>query len=50
METLNVAGMMRNRQCSRAIADAGTSGFLAKLEYKCRWYGVEYVKADWWFA
>ena len=50
VETLNVAGMVRNRRLARAIADAGMSGFLGKLEYKCRWYGAEYVKADRWFA
>ena len=50
VETLNVAGMMRNRRLARAIADAGMAGFLVKLEYKCRWYGAEYVKADRWFA
>ena len=50
VETLNVAGMMRNRRLARAIADAGMSGFLAKLEYKCLWYGAEYVQADRWFA
>ena len=50
VETLNVAGMMRNRRMARAIADAGMSGFLAKLEYKCLWYGAKYVKADRWFA
>ena len=50
VETLNVAGMMMNRRLSRAIADAGMSGFLSKLEYKCAWYGAEYVKADRWFA
>ena len=50
VETLNVAGMMRNRSLALAIADAGMSGFLARLEYKCRWYGAEYVKADRWFA
>ncbi len=50
VETLNVAGMMRNRRLSRAIADAGMSGFLSKLEYKCLWYGAEFEKADRWFA
>ena len=50
VETLNVAGMMSNRRLSRAIADAGMSGFLAKLEYKCLWYGAEYLKADRWYA
>ena len=50
VETLNVSGMMRNRRLARAIADAGMSGFLSKLEYKCGWYGAEYVKADRWYA
>ena len=50
VETLNVAGMMMNRHLARAIADAGMSGFLGKLEYKCRWYGAEFEKADRWFG
>ena len=50
VETLNVAGMIRNRRLARAIADAAMAGFLAKLEYKCAWYGAEHVKADRWFA
>ena len=50
VETLNVAGMMKNRRLARAITDAGMSGFLVKLEYKCRWYGAEFGKADRWFA
>ena len=49
VETLNVSGMLRNRRLARAVADAGMVGFLTKLEYKCRWYGAEYVKADPWF-
>ena len=48
--TLNVAEMVRNPKLARAIADAGMSGFLSKLEYKCAWYGAELVKADRWFA
>ena len=50
VETLNVAGMICNRRLARAIADAGMSGFLIKLEYKCAWYGAEFEKADRWFA
>ena len=49
VETLNVSGMVRNRRLSRAISDAGMAGFLTKLEYKCGWYGAEFVKADRWF-
>ena len=50
VETLNVAGMVCNHRLARAIADAGMSGFLIKLEYKCAWYGAEFMKADRWFA
>ena len=50
VETLNVAGSMEDRRLARALADAGMAGFLAKLEYKCRWYGAEHLKADRWFA
>ena len=50
VETLNVAGMMLNRRLARSIADAGMSGFLTKLEYKCLWYGAEFMKADRWYA
>ena len=49
VETLNVSGMVRNRRLARAISDAGMSGFLGKLEYKCGWYGAEYLKADRWY-
>ena len=50
VETLNVSGMIRNRRLARALSDAGMSGFLSKLEYKCAWYGTEFVKAGRWFA
>ena len=49
VETLNVSGMLRNRRLARSIADAGMTGFLVKLEYKCAWYGADFVKADRWF-
>ena len=31
VETLNVAGMIRNRRLARAIPDAGMSGFLGSI-------------------
>ena len=49
-ETLNVSGMMRNRRLSRDISDAGMSGLLNSQDFKCLWYGAEYVKADQWYA
>ena len=49
IEDLNVSGMMQNRRLARALADAGLSGFLSKLAYKCRWYGAELVEVSRWF-
>ena len=49
VETLNIAGMMRNRRLSRAFADAGIAEWLRMLEYKCARAGVAFVKADRWF-
>ena len=50
VETLNVAGMMKNRSLARAIADAGMAGVLNNLQYKCGLYGTDYFEADQWFA
>ena len=49
VETLNISGLMRNRTVARAFADAGVGEFLRQLEYKCGWYGAEFVKVDRWF-
>ena len=50
VETLNVAGMRRNKSLSRAFHRAGIAGFLRMLEDKCEWSGVAFEKADRWFA
>ena len=49
VETLNVAGMMRNRRLARTIADAGMAGFITKLAYKCNWHGTRFEMADKYF-
>ena len=50
VETLNVSGMRRNKKLSRAFHRAGISTFIRMLEYKCLWSGVEFERADRWFA
>ena len=46
VETLNVAGMIRNRRLARSGVDAGMSDFLVKLEYKCRWFASSKLCLD----
>ena len=49
VETLNVAGMMRNRRLAKSLADGGMSGFLSKLKYRSQWYGAELIEASRWY-
>ena len=46
IESLQVAGWMRNRQLSRATADASPSRFLLLLKWKCHREGVRVVEAS----
>lgn len=46
MEDLNVKGMIRNHHLAQSVADASFGIFLTMLEYKCKWYGVNFVKID----
>ena len=46
VESLNVAGMVRNRRLARAISDMGWSEFLRQLAYKTSWSGSTLVAAD----
>lgn len=49
VESLNVAGMVRNRRLARAISDAGFAEFLRQLTYKADWYGSKVWAADRWY-
>ncbi len=49
VETLNVAGMVRNRRLARAVSDAGFGEFTRQLEYKTGWYGSTLWAADRWY-
>lgn len=49
VESLNVAGMVRNRSLARAISDAGFGEFIRQLRYKTDWYGSKLWAADRWY-
>ena len=49
IESLNVAGMMKNHCLARAVSDAGMSEFHRQIRYKSAWAGIPVVEADQWF-
>lgn len=46
MEDLNVRNLMKNKHLSKAIAEQCFNKFITTLEYKCKWNGIEFIKAD----
>lgn len=46
VEDLNVRYMLKNRHLSKAISEQCFNKFITILEYKCKWNGIEFVKAD----
>lgn len=46
VEDLNVKGMIKNHKLSKHIADASWGNFVTLLQYKCDWYGKEFVKVN----
>jgi len=49
IESLNVAGMVKNRCLARAVSDAAIGEFHRQLRYKMAWSGGVVVEADRWF-
>lgn len=46
MEDLNISGMMKNKHLSKAIGEQKLHEFLRQIEYKCKFNGIEFIKAD----
>ena len=49
LETLNVAGMLKNHCLAKAVADASMGELHRQISYKAAWRGVPLVLADRWF-
>jgi len=49
VESLNVAGMLKNHHLSKAVSDAGMSEFLRQLKYKAKWAGKQVIEANRWY-
>jgi putative transposase len=45
-EDLDVKKMMKNRRLAQRIGDSGWGQLLRFLEYKCQWYGREFVQIN----
>ena len=49
VENLNVKGMESNHHLAKSVASAAFGEIARQLEYKCRWYGRDFVKVGRWF-
>lgn len=43
-ENLNISGMVKNHNLAKAISDCSWGNFTNMLEYKCSWYGKNFVQ------
>lgn len=49
-ETLKVKNMIKNHKVAKAISNVSWYEFCRQLEYKCLWYGKQFVKINAYFA
>jgi len=49
VEDLAVKNMVKNRKLALSISDASWGELVRQLEYKCDWYGRNFIKIDRWF-
>ncbi|PHF98201.1 transposase [Bacillus toyonensis] len=50
VEDLPISNLLKNKKLSKAFSFQKLNFFFRCLSYKCEKYGIEYVKADKWFA
>ena len=49
-ETLQVKNMLKNHKIAKAVQDVSWYEFCQQLEYKCLWYGKQFIQIDTYFA
>lgn len=49
VEDLAVKNMVKNRKLAQGISDASWGELVRQLEYKCDWYGRNFIRIDRWF-
>ena len=49
-ETLQIKNMIKNHKLAKAINDVSWYEFCRQLEYKCLWYGKQFIQIDTYFA
>lgn len=46
MEDLNISGLMKNKNLSKAVQNQKFYEFIRQIKYKCRFNGIEFIQAD----
>lgn len=49
VEDLNVQGMQSNHCLAKSVSSAAFGEIVRQLEYKCKWYGRDFVKVGRWY-
>ena len=49
LESLNVVGMMKNKNLAKAIQQQSFYEFYRQIQYKCLWNNIKFIEADKWY-
>jgi putative transposase len=49
LESLNVVGMMKNKNLAKAIQEQCFYEFYRQIQYKCNWNNIKFIEADKWY-